>query len=225
MCIRIRRGDQIAAAAHPRLVGLVADPDVVVELGLVLGLDVVGAVLEAHQVARGVLAYVEVEEVRPKPELRPAHHRRARGPAGRSCGSRGRRPAGRRSRPGRTMSPPADGRIERVAGQRRQVGQRGRSLAGQPEPVVEQRRPEADGDREVGRAQPERLAGVDRRRCRARCRPRRSAGPAVIRERRRRPRRRASCCNVLDVACVVTSKAANASRSCAGVAIPAWCAP
>ena len=48
-------GDQVAAAAHPGR-PLAADPDEAVHRLGVLGADVRGAVLEAHQVARRVLA-------------------------------------------------------------------------------------------------------------------------------------------------------------------------
>ena len=61
-------------------------------------------------------------------------------------------------------SPPVRAGSRFSGGSMRQVGQRGRTLAGQAEPVVEQRRPEADRDREVGRRRAVRLAGVGRRR-------------------------------------------------------------
>ena len=48
-------GHQVAPAPHPRLVGLVADPDVVVEEVGLLRLDVAGAVFEAEQVPRRLL--------------------------------------------------------------------------------------------------------------------------------------------------------------------------
>ena len=51
-------------------------------------------------------------------------------------------------------------RVELVAGQRGQVAQRRRPLAGQAEARVEERRPQAEGDREMRGRQPECLAGV-----------------------------------------------------------------
>src|SRR5262245_19808955 len=48
-------GDHVAAAAHPAR-PLVANPDVAPHRLSILGANVGGAVLEAHQVARGVLA-------------------------------------------------------------------------------------------------------------------------------------------------------------------------
>ena len=112
------------------------------------------------------------------------------------------------------MSPPLRSGSQRVAGQRAGSAQRGRALAGEPEPVVEQRRPEADGDGQLRRPQ-----ARSPRRCRsaapaARSPPRRSAGPCV------------SCAAAAaqvpsmvltsSTSVDVTSNAANASRSCAG---------
>ena len=67
--------DEVGPAAQP--VGpLVADPDEAVELVGVLGAEVVGAVLEPHEIARGVLG-AGGRRGAAKPELRPAHDDRA----------------------------------------------------------------------------------------------------------------------------------------------------
>jgi hypothetical protein len=58
----------------------------------------------------------------------------------------------------------ASGRIELVARQSRQVTQRRRAVAPEPEALVEHRRAEAERDREVGRREPSRLARVLERR-------------------------------------------------------------
>src|SRR5881394_791857 len=68
-------GDQIAAPAHPGG-AFVADPDEALHRFGVLGADVRRAVLEAHQVARRVLAAAGARGAA-EAELRPTHYDRA----------------------------------------------------------------------------------------------------------------------------------------------------
>ena len=124
--------------------------------------------------------------------------------------------AGSRSSPGKCGS--------RAQG-RRAAGRRGRTG---PCPSASRNSdgPEAEGDRQAGRRQAERLAGVvGRRVVRAAGGARTARRPALGHPRGRRgpvagaarPARRARRS--------VTSKAAKCSRSWAGVTMPAWCAP
>ena len=125
----------------------------------------------------------------------------------------------------------ADRRVELVARERGQLGQRRGTPGGEAEAVravgvVNRVRPEPDGQRQAGRR-----AGRWPRRCRPAAR--------TARRRRRRPGRRPSPrssggrppSTAFSIATsssrlsVVTSKATKCSRSCAGVTIPAWCAP
>jgi hypothetical protein len=57
---------------------------------------------------------------------------------------------------------------ELIPGERRQVAEHGRPRPRQPEPVVEQRGPQPDGDRQPRRPQAERLARIGRRKQRVR---------------------------------------------------------
>ena len=177
---------------------------------------------------RAVVWVVEVDDVRPK----PSWDQRDRGPSERDPGQ----VADRVHRHLRIVGTGLDaevavgpGRIEVVGREVRQPSQRRRLPTGEPEPVLaaaaEQARAEAEGDRQAGRRQPDRLAGVvGRRVVRARGRPD-LAGvrPWVIR----------AAASVQSFSSpmsssresVVTSNAAKCRRSCAGVTMPAWWAP
>ena len=223
--------DEVGAAGEPvpRRVVAGRDPDVLVErLGL-LGLDVHGAVLEAEQVARRGLRGRRGR--RPaEAELRPAHGDRAEADPGQV--------ADRVHRDLRVVGAGLDAevavradRVEVVGREVRQLLERRGPPVGQAEPVLavlvdEQRRPEAERDRQPGRRQPDRLAGVVGRQV---------VGAVERADRRRRSRPASSARRPSVQACssatsssrdvVVTSNAAKCSRSWAGVMIPAWCSP
>ena len=194
----------------------------------VLGVDVVRAVLEAHQVARRRPARGSCVDVRPKPSCDQRITTRAAADPGEVAD----RVEGDLRVVGAGLDAEvaaASARVELVAGQRaaaaRSAGgplrRRARSgLAVRSNSVG----PEAERDvsRAGGRpsASPVSSGGA----AGSSLPSARRARPAVIRARRRRPRaqqRRAAPRG----ASLVRSNAAKCSRSCAGVAIPAWCAP
>ncbi|CAB4914100.1 unannotated protein [freshwater metagenome] len=157
--------DQVGAAVHP---GVGArDPDEAVQGGRLLGLEVVGAVLEAEQVARGHL--VRGRRRRPaEPQLRPADADQADPDPGQVAdGVHGHlRVVGAGLD---AQVPAADRRVDQVAGEAGQLDQRRGLPVGDAEPVrpvggAEQGGPEPDGQRQPGRRQTQRLAGVVRRR-------------------------------------------------------------
>ena len=119
--------DQVAAAAHPRLVGLVADPDEAVHRRRVLGLDVVGAVLEAHEVARRRLRGARGRGAA-EAELRPPHDDGAAADAGEVAddveGDLRIVGAGLHAEVAAAAR-----RVERVTGQRGQICKRSRAFA------------------------------------------------------------------------------------------------
>ena len=194
-------GDEVGAVGQPVGAGSSPSvhPDELVDVVGVLGLEVGGAVLEAHQVARRGLAST-VEEVRPKPSWA---HRTATVP----------KPMRARLRIActATCGSWAQACTQRSpllrAGSRLSAGKCGSSssAAGPPvreaEPVVpsvEQDRPEPEGEGQPRRMQAERLAGVGRRGGTARAAARRPAARPSSRGQRRsspaaaRPARRAS---------------------------------
>ena len=161
-----------------------------------------------------------VDDVRPKPSCDHRSARR-RGRSGRSCGSRGTRPAGRRSTParrGRRRRSPAGARRregaagrERSAGRSRASPKRSSKKLG-PKPTVIVRWPGVSPT-----ASPVSIGGrsgvvLDRADRAARHHPRRGGGPGAEHRLDR-----------VDVGRRGRSNAANASRSWAGVAMPAWC--
>ena len=108
---------------------------------------------------RGVCSALLVVEARPK----PSWAQRSGGRAAREAGQVAHRVHGhlRVVRAGlHAQVAAAAGRVERVPREPGQVGERVRPLRGEAEAGVEQRRPDAEGDGEPGRAVPERLAGV-----------------------------------------------------------------
>ena len=122
--------------------------------------DVARAVLEAHQVARGLLVGA-VGRGLAEPELRPPHHHGAPAETGEV--------ADHVERHDRVVGAGLDAqvavaalRIEVRRWQVRQVGERGRTLAGEPEPLVEQARAEPERDGQVCGRRAVRLAGVGR---------------------------------------------------------------
>ena len=201
------------------------------DVGRLLGLDVGGAVLEPEQVARRGLRGRRGRGPA-EAELRPAHARGAEGDPGEV--------ADRVHRDLRVVGAGLDAqvavaarRVEVVAREVRQpdeaaaaAGRRGRTGRRRRRRVREQRPPEPERDRQAGRRQAERLAGVVGRRV---VRGRRSAptgpaaSPASAAAASSSSRRSRSTSSSRDV--VVTSNAAECSRSCAGVTMPAWCAP
>ena len=202
------------------------DPDVLVDGRRVLGLEVGGAVLEPEQVARAWPGSVLVDDVRPNPSWRPAHRRPPRSRAGRGCGPRARRPAGRWRRPG------CRGRRRSGPGRGRRRGSAGRSCSAaglrsaSPNRSSNSDGAEAEGDGQPGRRQPDRPRRCPAGRRRGRRRRRRPARP---RRRRSSARRRGSTSSAGRRAAarslVTTSRATKCSRSWAGVTMPAWCAP
>jgi hypothetical protein len=160
-------GDRVRPTLHPGRSVAGPHPQVLAEQRPLLGLQVGGAVLEAEEVARRRLGGRRRRGA-PEAELRPPHADRAEPDAGQVAD----RVHGHlRVVRARLHAQVATGdlRIERVTREARQIGQRGRALGGEPEPVdavrvAEERRAEADGQCEAGRWQPERLTGVVRRR-------------------------------------------------------------
>ena len=180
-------GDEVRAAGEPALIRRRRHPDVLREPVGVLELDVVRAVLEAHQVARRVLRAARRRRAA-EAELRPAHHDAATAEA--------RQVAHRVERDLRVVGAGLDAevaaalrRVERVLGERRQLLQRGGALALEAEAaLLEQRRADAERDREPRRRQPDRLARVVGRRVRVVVgRARRQSGGHQRRRLRPRP--------------------------------------
>ena len=159
-------GDQVTAAAQPGLIGFPADPDVIVHEARLLGLDIASAVLETEQVAGGRLAG-RCGRGPAEAELHPVVLDDAHADPGHVAHGV--------ERDERIVGAGLDAQIAAgvvgvkiLVGQRRELGERGRLAGGQAEPVVEQRWPVADRDRQPGHRRPDRLAGVDRRRVRLR---------------------------------------------------------
>ena len=184
--------DEVRAAAQPRRArSSAATQTCSAQRAVVLELEVVRPVLEAHQVARRGLRAARGRRAA-EAELRPAHHDQRRGRSGRGCGPRGTRPAGRRRRPGRRCRRrSAPGRARRSANAGSSL-QRGRAARRRGRSVVEERRAEAERDR-----QPRRVRGRAPRRCRSggasgRVRSSPTGSPAVHPRRRRGPRAHAA---------------------------------
>ena len=93
-------GHQIGAAGQPVRAVAVGHPHLLVQHVGVLGLDVVGSVLEPEQVSRGGLL-AGGRRGTAEAELRIPHRDGAEARRGRGCGWRARRPAGRWRRPAR----------------------------------------------------------------------------------------------------------------------------
>ncbi len=153
--------DEVAPAADPWLVGLIAHPHEPIERVGLVGLQVVGPVLEAEQVARGHLGRRRRRRPR-EPHLQPAQRDSAEPDA---CqvphGVEGDLLVLRACLHAQVA--PAALLIEVVTGEGGEVGQRGRAPRREPEPSVEERRSDAEGEREPGRPEAGRLAGVRRR--------------------------------------------------------------
>ena len=155
-----RAGHEVAAAGHPSLVG----PHPAVERLGVVREDVGGAVLEAEQVARRLLPRTRARGPA-VPEAGPAHLGTTEGDAAQV--------ADRVHHDLRVVGARLDAEVavtdrvlEEVERERRQRGERLGSPGGDAERVtfpVEQRGAQAEGQREVVRAESERLAGVVRR--------------------------------------------------------------
>ena len=234
MCIRIRRATRyVPPASQPRA----APPSP----GWTQTCRSSAAVSSAMMLAvpslnpnrlRGVTCAGEVDDVRPKPELRPPDARRAE--------RRPRQVADRVHGDLRVVGAGLDDEVAvgargiEVVG--REVGQLDERLGepgGEPEPVArraaaprEQRPPEPEREREPGGREADRLAGVVGRRVvrpgrgpeRPRREPAASAARDIVVQRRRR-----STSSSRDV--VVRSNAAVYIRSWTGVTMPAWWAP
>ncbi len=160
-------GHQVGASGQPgglRVV-LLADPDELLELLALLGLDVGGAVLEAEQVARGHLLGRGGGGAA-EPQLRPAHRHRAepdpRQVADRVHGHLGVVGAGLDA-----QVPVAALRVEVVGREVRELAELGRLAFGEAEAVLavllEEGRAEPEGQGQAGGAQSEGLPGVGRR--------------------------------------------------------------
>ena len=155
-------GDQVGTVPHPLLVGIRTYPDVLVDRGSVVGVDVVRAVLEPHQVSWRALPGAGCR--RPaEAELGPAQHGR---------------PAGRPDQVAdgveddlRVVGAGLDAQVaagDRLAHHRipwndTQRPQRSREVPGQAEPVVEHGGAEPNRDGQRVRPEVHRLAGVLRR--------------------------------------------------------------
>ena len=192
-------GDQVGAAGQPVRPVTVGHPHLLVEHVGVLGLEVVGSVLEPEQVSRR--ASVRAWSTRcGRTRAANTAPRRYRSPPGPGCGWRARRPAGRWRRPGRRCrrrSGPGPcvsfgnfGRSASAAGRWSAMPKRSlpslTKKAG-PNPIVSV---SADG------RQPQRLAGIGRRRVRIE-----PDGAVVRRLRRRRSSARPSrstACSIVD---------------------------
>ena len=178
-------GDHVAATDHPGRLVAGGDPHVLVELGGA-GPEVVGAVLEAQQVPGRALARggrrgaTEALLRPPHPHDAPAHPGEVADGVEQHLGVVA---AGLHAEVAT-----AAGGVEGVAGERRDVGQRGRAGRGQAEAVdpvaLEQRRAHAEGQREPGGVEALGLAGVGRRQRRARRRVVDRAAPRSAARRR-----------------------------------------
>ena len=129
-------------------------------------------------------------------------------------------------------SPPAARRVERrrpgsAGAARRASGCRSaRPNRSRPSPSRNSAGPEAEGEREAARRQPERLAGVVAAERRTAPSTAPIARPAARPSSARRPRStRCSSATSSSRSSVVTSNAAKCSRSWPGVTMPAWCSP
>ena len=158
-------GDEVGAAGQPVGLRVVIgrDPDMLVDLRGLLGLEVLGAVLEPEQVPRRGLAGRGGRGTA-EAQLRPAHRDGAEADPGQV--------ADRVHGHLRVVGTGLDAeiavrplRVERVHREVRQRAERRGLPVGQAEAVLavvgaEQRRPEAEGDRQPVRREPDRLAGV-----------------------------------------------------------------
>ena len=157
--------DQVGAAAQPARARRVAGTQTwSVERAVVLELDVVRAVLEAHQVARRRPARGSSTRCG-RSRAATSASRRRRGRCARGCGRRGRRPAGRRRTPGRRgrrRSAPGRARRRRTPGRstQRRRARRARGRSGPPRSNSVGPKPKVIVSR--AGARPDRLAGVVR---------------------------------------------------------------
>ncbi len=158
--------DQIGAAGHPVRPVTLGHPHLLVEHAGVLGLDVVGSVLEAEQVSRrGLLAGGRRGAA--EPELGVAHRdgpeADPRQVADRVHGHLRVVGAGLHDDVAAAAS-----RVQRLVRELRQGRPAGRASAGDSEAVLavldEEARPEPDGQRQLRGRQPQRFAGIRRRR-------------------------------------------------------------
>ena len=217
-------GHQVAAAAHPRGVVGRRHPDVLLQLLGVLGHEVVGAVLEPHEVARGLLRGVGARRA-PEAGLGPAQRDHAASDA-REVADRveahraGRRrtpaPRGRRRSAHASSSSPANvGMGTSAAGFRATMpnGSPERSNSDAPKPNVTVK---DDGPRSS--ASPVSSGGASWSELSV---P--TGRPAVM----RRAARVHSCRSPTSSSrsSVSTSNDANSNRAWAGVTIPAWWVP
>ncbi len=154
-------GDEIGAAAHPRLVGVGAGPDEGVHVRGVLREQVVRAVLEAHEVARSRLGGAR-GGCPTEAQLEPSDDGDATGQPGEV--------AHRVERDLWVVGAGLDREVaaapaglQRIAGERGDLGEGGRAPTGEAEPAIEESRPESHRDRETSRMEAEGLPRVDRR--------------------------------------------------------------
>ena len=149
-------GDEIGAAGHPLETRRGCGPDVPGHPVALAGIEIGGAVLEAHQVARCAAASVGGGE---KALLEPPERCAATPVTGEV--------PDRMERHLRVVGARLDadvaarlGSVELVLLEQGEVGQLGRPLGGEAVPAVEQPGPEAEGDRQPGRIEPTGFAGV-----------------------------------------------------------------
>ena len=129
----------------------------------VFGLDVVGAVLEAHQVALGRLGGGGRRGT-PEAELRPAASPRCRGQSGEVADDVERDLSGRSQQACTHRSPPLRAGFESSSpGRRRQVGERGRPILANPNRSSKKAGPKPTVIVSWAGAKPSASPGVDRR--------------------------------------------------------------
>ncbi len=212
---------EVGPAPHPGLRLLAADPDMLGHRLRVVGVDVVGAVLEAQQVAWGDLGGGR-RRGPAEAQLRPAQDD---GPAA-DPGQVANRVEGDLRVVGARLDAQIAVASQRVQGVARQRVERAQCTR-QPGPETESIRAVADEQR-VPEAERERQPRGGRDRPPRRCQRVALRGSAPVRRWAPRPSSvpprastRAACARGRPGCRVVTSKAAKTSRSCIGVAMPA----
>ena len=153
-------GDEIAASGHPRRAVTGRRQDVVAHLGRVCSIQVGCAVAKPHQVARRVPVGGRPAQ---KPGLEPAQRRGALSESGQIANSVKRDLRVIRARLDADVTARAGG-VELVARERRQLGQGGGTLVGEPIATIEEPGAEAECQRHVRRSETLGFARVGGRR-------------------------------------------------------------
>ena len=157
---------QVGAAGQPVRTVALGHPDVLVQGVGVLGLEVVGSVLEPEHVS-GRRLFARRRRRPAEAQLRILHRDGAEPDAGQVADRVHRDLRVVRARLHADVAA-ALGGVEDLVGELRQIGQRGWALVGDTEPVLavllEERRPEPDRQCQLRRGQAQRLTGIVRRR-------------------------------------------------------------